>query len=236
MLDLSRIHRANLESQPYAWAAIGDLFAPKDAAALAAGYPCDHFKTVAARDGSRSYDYAARSLIVMGAGEVTHPEGLSAAWRELARDLLSPGYRVAMSLLVGRDLTEVPLEINVFHYGPRAHLSAHPDLPDKVVTHVLYFNREWEREDGGCLHILRSRDDADLFAEVLPMVGYSAVIVRSDDSWHAVSPVVEGCDLSRRSVTVTFYRPGSVSTLWPPGDTTPLRRYEAKDLRGARRA
>ena len=49
------------------------------------------------------------------------------------------------------------------------------------------------------------------------IVGNSSVLVRSEKSWHAVSRVAESSRCSRRSVTVTFYRPGSVSTMWPPG-------------------
>jgi hypothetical protein len=99
------------------------------------------------------------------------------------------------------------------------------DLPEKLVTHVLYFNPSWNSADGGCLGILRSADATDLVAEILPIAGNSSVIVRSENSWHAVSRVVNHSAASRRSVTVTFYRPGSVSTMWPPGDTTPLHRY-----------
>jgi SM-20-related protein len=69
-------------------------------------------------------------------------------------------------------------------------------------------------------------DPADLETEMLPAVGNSAVIVQSEDSWRAVSRVVNGSAVSRRSVTVTFYRPGAVSTLWPPGHTRPLHRYQ----------
>ncbi len=29
------------------------------------------------------------------------------------------------------------------------------------------------------------------------------------------------------TVTVTFYKPGSVSTMWPPSEEAPLRRYVA---------
>ena len=39
--------------------------------------------------------------------------------------------------------------------------------------------------------------------QVSPLVGNSAVLVRSDDSWHAVSRVAEHCRLSRRSLTAT---------------------------------
>ena len=226
ILRLDRIRRHRLEREPYQWAAVEDLFDGRDAARLADTYPYDHFKLVAGYGGEKDYEYEARSLIGMGASVVTHDPDLSEAWRALARDLLSPDYRAAMTALTGCDLMEVPMEANVFHYGPGNCLGPHRDLPEKIVTHVLYFNRSWNRADGGCLSILRSADPADQAAEIAPIVGHSAVIVRSDRSWHAVSRVVNGTTLSRRSVTVTFYRPGAISTMWPSGDTTPLHRYQ----------
>ncbi len=231
MINLERINNHRLKTDPYRWTAITDLYAPEDAEKLAATYPCDHFKLVSAYGGEREYLYEARSLIAMGAKAVSYPKELSQAWQSLAQDLLSPEYRAAMSALTGLDLAKMPLEANVCHYGPGGNLDAHKDLPEKIVTHVLYFNRSWNTADGGCLNILRSADLADVAAEISPIVGYSSVLVRSDNSWHAVSRVVNPSVSSRRSVTVTFYRPGSVSTMWPPGDKTPLHRYQAADLR-----
>ncbi len=230
MIDLTQITKHTLQPQPYAWAEIGNLFSPSDAAALAASFPRDHFKTVVGYDGEKDYQYEARALIAMGGNTVSHPEELSRAWLTLAHDLLSPAYRIAMSSLTGCDLTTVPIEVNVFHYGPGARLGPHADLKDKIVTHVLYFNQSWNGGDGGRLTILRSADPTDVAAEIAPIVGNSAVLVRSEKSWHAVSRVVSGCQSTRRSLTATFYRPGSVSTMWPPGDTTPLHRYDASDM------
>jgi hypothetical protein len=68
----------------------------------------------------------------------------------------------------------------------------------------------------------------DVVKVVPPVVGNSAVLVRSENSWHAVSRVRDGCRTSRRSLTVTFYRPGSPSTMWPEGDETPLHDYDSK--------
>ena len=229
LLNIDRIRTGRLETEPYRWAEIDNLFAAGDARDLAATYPCDHYKLVAGHDGEKEYEYDARSLIGMGAEAASYPGELSQAWRRLAADLLSPEYRAAMSALTGYDLTGAPMEANVFHYGPGCSLGAHKDLPEKLVTHVLYFNRSWDGANGGCLCILRSGDLSDLAMEVLPVVGNSAVLVRSDRSWHAVSRVVGGTACSRRSVTVTFYRPGSVSTMWPPGDSSPLRHYAATD-------
>jgi len=230
LINLERIRQHRLETDPYRWTAITDLYTPNDAEKLAATYPCDHFKLVSAYGGEREYRYEARSLIGMGAKVISHPKELSEAWRALANDLLSEEYRAAMSGLTGHDLTKMPMEANVCHYGSGGNLDAHKDLPEKIVTHVLYFNRSWNPADGGCLTILRSADLSDVAAEISPIVGYSSVLVRSDNSWHAVSRVVNPSVPSRRSMTVTFYRPGSVSTMWPPGDRAPLHRYQAADL------
>jgi Rps23 Pro-64 3,4-dihydroxylase Tpa1-like proline 4-hydroxylase len=226
MINLNRIATHPLQTEPYRWAVIDGLFSPEDAAALAATFPRDHFKRLADYGGEKDFEYESRALIGMGEDSISRPDELSEAWRSLAKDFLSTGYRAAMSSLTGLDLSTAPLEVNVFHYPPGGSLGAHPDLRDKIVTHVLYFNDTWNDADGGCLTILRSSDPSHVVKAVSPIAGNSAVLVRSDNSWHAVSPVVKSCRLSRRSLTATFYHPGSASTMWPPGDATPLHRYQ----------
>jgi hypothetical protein len=231
LINPVNIRHHRLETHPYKWAALEALFTAEDAARLAATYPCDHFKLVAHSGADRNYHYEARGLIAMGADCITYPDDLSDEWRALARDLLSPQYRAAMSALTGYDLSHAPMEANVFHYGPGDSMDAHRDLPEKLVTHVLYFNRSWKAADGGCLRILHSSDTEDLAAEVMPIMGHSAIIVRSENSWHCVSRVADDSAVSRRSVTVTFYSPGSISTMWPPGECPSLHNYQAPDLR-----
>jgi SM-20-related protein len=225
LIELARIHEQDLDTEPYSWAFVSELYGPDDAAALAATYPEDNFKTMFGSDGEKSWEYEVRSLIHMSADVPSFPENLSAEWRQLAEDLLSADYRAAMGGLIGQDLSAAPLEVNVFHYGPGAWMGPHKDLADKIVTHVLYFNEHWDPSSGGCLAILRSSEMSDVSAEIPPVVGNSAVLVRSETSWHAVSRVVDDSSTSRRSVTVTFYKPGSVSTMWPPGEEPALHRY-----------
>lgn len=224
-IDVQRIRDSRLESTPYRWAAIDRLFSPDDATLLAQSFPTDRFKRLWEYGGKKDYEFHARELVGMGASAVSARGSLSPAWRALSEDLLSPEYREAIAALTGLDLREAPLEVNAFHYPPGSVHGPHPDLRDKLVTHVLYFNEPWGDDDGGCLAILRSSDAADIAHEVAPRVGNSAVLVRSDDSWHAVTPVAKNSRISRRSVTAVFYRPGSVSTMWPPGDATPLHDY-----------
>jgi Rps23 Pro-64 3,4-dihydroxylase Tpa1-like proline 4-hydroxylase len=225
MINFERFSSELLALEPYRWAFVDRLFSTSDAADLVETFPRDHFKTVKGYDGEKGYQYEARSLVMMGANVASQSEFLTPSWRRLADDLVSTDYREAMSLLTGMDLRDLPLEINIFHYGRSAWLGPHVDLPDKLVTHVLYFNDSWNERDGGCLTILRSPNMNDTEKVILPLIGNSAVLVRSDNSWHAVTRVREECRSSRRSMAVTFYRPGSPSTMWPAGDTAKLHTY-----------
>jgi len=226
IIRFENFDRQPLNREPYDWAFVTGLFARRDAQSLVGTYPRDHFKTVKGYDGEKGYEYESRPLIHLGAEQVCFAEELSDAWRRLANDLLSPAYRRTMSRFLGRDLTTAPMEAYVCHFGPGAWLGPHVDLKDKIMTHVFYFNETWNPRDGGCLNILRSSDMSDSIAEIAPIVGNTSVLVRAQNSWHSVSRVVEGCRTSRRSMNVIFYHPGAVSTMWPPGDQTPLHRYE----------
>jgi hypothetical protein len=225
ILNIPEIAQQKMESEPYQWAFIDRLFSAEDAARLAASFPCDKFKKVAGHDREKGYQYMSRSLIHLGAASPSYPEGLGPAWLAVAGDLLSAEYRSALTRITGRDLTLALMEVNVVHYGPGSWLGPHLDLKEKMVTHVLYFNESWDPQQGGCLNILRSSDPDDVVAEILPVVGNSVLLVRSNRSWHSVSHVVEGCRISRRSINVIFHLPGSVSTMWPPGRNPDLQDY-----------
>jgi SM-20-related protein len=218
VLDLQRIAQTKMETDPYRWAFIDQLFSADDARLLAASFPRDKFKKVAGFDGEKGYEYMSRSMIHMGAEIPSNPGGLSPAWRELADDLLSFAYRSALEQISGQDLASAQMEVNIVSYGPGAWLGPHLDLKEKMMTHVLYFNNAWNHQDGGCLNILRSSDPSDAVAQVLPVVGHSALLVRSNQSWHSVSRVTPDCRTPRRSINVIFHLAGSASTMWPPGE------------------
>ena len=131
MIDLTRIERSTLSTEPYEWAFIGDLFAPQNAAALVESYPRACFKTVKGYDQEKGYEYEARALVPMGGEAASHADGLSPAWRRLADDLLSHDYRAALTRLTGRDLTPLQMEANIFHYGAGAWLGPHVDLKER---------------------------------------------------------------------------------------------------------
>jgi hypothetical protein len=97
-------------------------------------------------------------------------------------------------------------------------------LPGVELRRYSYHD-SWHHQQGGELAILTGPDHAAIHVLVAPRLGSSALIERSDRSWHSVRPVVGNA--RRRSVTVTFYRPGSPSTMWPVGDLQPLAHLPA---------
>ena len=213
-LDLEVMRSATLQTDPYEWGHVGPLFDGATASALADGFPLDDAEERGGGDGRRTWSYRVRPLVMMGGASAARPAGLDPVWHRFADSLLSPAYREEMTRLTGVDLTDHALEANCFSYPVGSYQDPHPDLPEKVVTHVMWFNRDWAAEHGGCLRILRSSDPSDVAEELLPLLGWSAVFVRSHDSWHSVPPVAPGAPGDRRAVVATFHLPGSRSSMW----------------------
>lgn len=214
ILGISKIDAIELEEDPFRWGLVGPLFDPSTAVHLARKFPLDEAEHREGNDGRRSWRYQVRCLLPMGRATPVRPQALDPRWRQLADELAGPAYRTALSRLTGVELDPLDLEANLFSYGPGAFQEAHPDLPEKVVTHVLWFNEDWEEDFGGCLRILRSSDPEDVARELLPSLGWSALFVRSASSWHSVTPVSDAAPADRRALVVTFHRPGSLSSMW----------------------
>ncbi|WP_200935077.1 2OG-Fe(II) oxygenase [Brevundimonas sp. Leaf363] len=226
VLNFDSLAATELQHEPFDWAFANRLYTAEDAEVLARTYPVDHYKSVARLSGGeKSYTYEARPLIHIDSTDVAFEDHLSDTWRQLARDLASPAYRTAMSRLTGLDLSTAPMEAYVCHFGPGAWLGPHADLKTKILTHVFYFNSEWRAEDGGCLHVLRTKNEDDKVDTVLPLVGNSSIIMRSDTSWHSVSKVESGATESRRSMNVIFYNGDQPSSMWPDGETPSFHDY-----------
>lgn len=222
MINFDSIKKARIESNPYEWGFIDDLFSSSDKEKLSAQYPMDHFKSVIGYDGDKTYEYECRNLIGMGKVSASFEQNLGDSWLNLSRDLLAPDYRNALSILYKRDLSTVPMEVNVFHYRHGASIVPHVNTPDYILSHILFFNEDWDDSHGGCLSILNSNNRDDVFTRVLPIAGHSVLIIRSNQSWYGIEPIKAGAKQSYRLVTITFYHPCTISTLWPPNEEAKL--------------
>ncbi len=215
LLDLARLRSATLNRYPFEWAYIEESFkSPQGGVELLETFPRKDFWHIRGGDGEKFSDYAARPLVTLGA---THPAALAPlapAWRKLVADLLSREYREALSELTGRDLADALMEASIWRWDRDAQLGPHKDLPDKILTHVIYLASEWDVSRGGCLRILNSADENAVAAELVPRLGTASVLVRSDRSWHSVTPVTAKATEPRRNVIVTWFLPGSRSPVW----------------------
>lgn len=127
-------------------------------------------------------------------------------WAALAAELTGPDYPAAMSELTGTDLSGATLSLALWEYRGGDWLAPHVDKPDKVVTQIFYFTESWSETDLGRLLILETPDVSSPVRALPPVLGSSAVLVRSETSWHAVEPLAAGAVAPRRSLTATFRR------------------------------
>lgn len=188
--------------EPFTWLAtgVGDLLDEATAADLAATFPTGSFERRAAdpRTSDKSYRNFSRVLHGPGAATATDLPGL---WADLVDDLLTPAYRDTVAEILGVT-PPAELEIRLARHAAGDWLGPHTDRADKVFSHIFYLNEGWRPEWGGCLEILGSDDPADVVTTVVPELGATALILRSDKSWHQVSRVAPGVHRERTSLLV----------------------------------
>ena len=85
----------------------------------------------------------------------------------------------------------------------------HTDHKSKVITVLLYFNEQWDSEDGQ-LRLLRSKDDIESYAaQVAPSGGNLVAFRRTDHSWHGHTQFVG----ERRMVQINYLDQGRLAVL-----------------------
>jgi SM-20-related protein len=199
--------RREVLRHPFDWVATGEgeLFETDVVEELLETFPMSSFvrTDASARSEGKTYRNYSRELVA--------PDGrtdldLPSRWRDLVDDLMSLEYRAAVADMLLQEV--VPsVEVRLVRHGPKDWLGPHCDRPDKVFSHIFYFNPVWQQEWGGCLEILGSAAPDSVVACVLPRLGTSALLARSDDSWHQVSPIAHTIAPERRSLLVHGLRP-----------------------------
>lgn len=168
MLDLDALARAKLNREPFDFAVVPGFLTPAAADAVERDFPA------IATPGSFP-----PSTLRYGP-----------AFGALIDELRGPELARAM----GRKL-DLPLETLPTMLTVRGHTAAHDgrihyDRRGKVVTALLYLNRDWN-EKAGWLRMLRSRDDLEDFAaEVPPEMGTLLLFRCTDNAWHGHKPFV----------------------------------------------
>jgi hypothetical protein len=214
LIDLRALVPGVTQAEPYRWAELRHAVRPEHAATLRRTFPRSDFWDVSKHDGEKFMRFLIRPLVPLGAERPVLADSLDPAWRAFAGELLSPVYRESCERALGLSLEDAELEVNAWRWGADAELGPHVDIPRKIASQVFYFNDGWDPAWGGCLRILRSADEQDVFAELPPALGSASIIVRSESSWHAVPRVRREAAGERLSVVATWQHPGTDSPFW----------------------
>ena len=141
-------------------------------------------------------------------------------WQDFITELCSDGYRQEIQRLLGARKVEFRFH---WHYTPSgADVSPHCDARREHGSHLFYFNSEesWDPawggatlalDDGGRLdyNTAPALQDFDEIIELDSIGNASALMLRSDHSWHAVRPIT--CPEGRlRKVFIVVINPDNL--------------------------
>ena len=201
MLNIDAIRKGNMFDSPFRWGLIHDALPAGTALQLAREFPRSGFQYRKHKLGR----FCRRPLYVLPDSELRDVDDLSAGFRELAVELNSAEYRNALSELISVDLSNAPIEASFWRYDHAISFVPHLDLRGKIVTQVFYLNEEWPHKWGGSLRILHGNDIEDVAFQISPRSNVSTIVMRSENSWHGITPISADTTDSRNTLTVHFY-------------------------------
>jgi Rps23 Pro-64 3,4-dihydroxylase Tpa1-like proline 4-hydroxylase len=202
-IQLEALHSAAVHDRPPRWFLLDGLLDDAVSRTLAAEYPHAGF-TRCERSAGTDKHYRFDVLNVLDRDRpLPELDSLSGSWRTLVRSLASPEYRVELARCVGLDLRGSSASVGFYRYGPGDWVAPHLDKEEKLLTQLFYFNRVWDDVWGGRLKMLRG---GEICAALPPLQRHSAIIVRTDQSWHMVEPLASDAPGPRLSAQLEIWR------------------------------
>ncbi|MFF7019506.1 2OG-Fe(II) oxygenase [Streptomyces klenkii] len=130
-------------------------------------------------------------------------ERLPAVWSRLLDGLDGPEFTARLEEVTGLALAGLPRDTGLFTHAEGEFISLHHDEPEKALTVVLYFNRDWPADGGGHFEVRASHNPTTAPVRSLPPAAGTAVAFDSS-VWHATSTVTTGRTL--RAAVLEFWR------------------------------
>lgn len=133
------------------------------------------------------------------------PEGLDygPTFAAMLEELSSPSLKALFSEKFGLDLSPYTLQLTVRRYAEASDGNIHNDSKSKIVTVLIYFNKEWPQTEGR-LRLMRDPSDIEKYdAEIAPVDGTLFAFCRNEHSYHGFHPF-EG---ERRSLQMYWVKP-----------------------------
>lgn len=178
LINIEALRAASLETEPFDFLVAPGAFSNEVLTQVNADYP--------------KIDSAANHEL----GNLEYGPAFSA----LMDELRGPEVAAALGEKFSLDLPALPTTVTVRKFCERTDGNIHTDHKSKVITVLVYFNEDWEHEDGQ-LRLLRSNKDIeDYAAQIPPLGGTLLAFRRTDHSWHGHTRFVG----ERRMVQINY--------------------------------
>jgi SM-20-related protein len=162
LIDLARLRDSPLRRDPFDYIVVENFFAADNATALVDEFP--------AVPGHGSYPLQTLAC--------------SPVFTRLMQELEGDEMRAAIEDKFALDLTGRPTMITLRGFSDGKDGGIHTDSATKLITVLIYMNREWP-ETAGRLRLLRGPHDlGDCAVEIPPLAGMMVAFRRSDASFH----------------------------------------------------
>jgi Rps23 Pro-64 3,4-dihydroxylase Tpa1-like proline 4-hydroxylase len=204
-LDLNRFGSHQRHTMPFTWSRVENVFASESLAKrLSCSFPgsCQSYERIG---GSKNLRF--RGLL-LDSNLRQSPQSVDPIWFSLIDMLDCEEFRQVVSDHAGIDLAAADIDGGLWLYDKDAFFGPHTDRPTRLATLLFYLSPDWRAEWGGRLLILNSADPADVAAAITPSFNSCVMIVRSENSWHAVEPVTMP-NVVRQVFSVRFFVRGA---------------------------
>jgi SM-20-related protein len=162
LLDLARLHDSPLQRDPFDFVVVENFLAAESLPELVDAFP--------AVPGHGSYPLSTLAC--------------SPLFVRLADELEGDEMRAAMEDKFALDLAGRPTMITLRGYSDGKDGGIHTDSASKLITVLIYMNREWD-DAAGRLRLLRGPHDlSDYVVEIPPLAGTMVAFRRSETSFH----------------------------------------------------
>jgi len=176
-------------------------------AELYATAPVDRVSTIDRSDPAHEKQYRMNLFYLMVNNQRSKRAAqLPEIWRSLLDDLTGDAFVTWLSEGTGLDLHGLSQDVGVYTHVEGDYISVHKDKPEKAITAILYLNPRWPTGAGGEFEIRFGGDPASPHAFRLPpRPGQLLAFPPTERSWHAVSRVSGGEDLTRLTVQLEYW-------------------------------
>lgn len=190
LINLKALREAPLQSDPFDFMVVPGFLSPEVLSRVNADYP----------------------QIESAANHALENLQSGPAFEALMEEMQGQDFATVLGERFDMDLASLPTTVTVRKFCERTDGNIHTDHKSKVITVLVYFNEEWDHEDGQLRMLRSSSDIEDYVAQVPPLGGTLLAFRRTDHSWHGHTQFVG----ERRMVQVNYLDQSPLANcVWP---------------------